>query len=47
MAQDFFVAFGHDGVGQIVSETTINSGDRAGILMIADRSLTFRTSKST
>ena len=24
MAQDFFVAFGHDGLGQIGSETTIN-----------------------
>jgi hypothetical protein len=35
MAQDFFVAFGHDGVGQSGSETTINSGDMAGILMIA------------
>ena len=35
MAQDFFAAFGHDGVGQIGSETTINSGDMAGILMIA------------
>ena len=32
MAQDFFAAFGHDGVGQIGSETTINSGDLAGIL---------------
>jgi hypothetical protein len=35
MAQDFFAAFGHDGLGQIGSETTINSGDLAGILMIA------------
>jgi hypothetical protein len=35
MAQDFFLAFGHDAVGQIGSETTINSGDLAGILMIA------------
>src|SRR5262245_42409383 len=25
MAQDFYAAFGHDGVGQIGSETTINS----------------------
>ena len=32
MAQDFFAAFGHDGVGQIGTETTINSGDLAGIL---------------
>ena len=35
MAQDFFSAFGQDGVGQIGSDTTINSGDVAGILMIA------------
>src|SRR5262249_1196260 len=27
MAQDFFAAFGHDSVGQIGTETTINSGD--------------------
>ena len=39
MAQDFFVAFGHDGVGQVGSETTINSGDMAGILMIAVQAL--------
>ena len=32
MAQDFFAAFGQDGVGQIGSETTINSGDMAGFL---------------
>jgi trimeric autotransporter adhesin len=32
MAQDFFAAFGHDGVGQIGSETTINSGDMGGFL---------------
>src|SRR5215813_3413390 len=42
MAQDFFVAFGHDGVGQIGSETTINSGDLAGILMIAVQALELR-----
>ena len=35
MAWDFFAAFGHDGLGQIGSETTINSGDLAGILMDA------------
>jgi len=39
MAQDFFDAFGHDGVGTIGSETTINSGDMAGILMIAVQEL--------
>jgi hypothetical protein len=43
MAQDFFGAFGHDGVGQIASETTINSGDIAGILMIAVQALEKRT----
>ena len=43
MAQDFFAAFGHDGVGQIGTETTINSGDLAGILMIAVQALEKRT----
>src|SRR5262245_9384805 len=41
--QDFFAAFGHDGVGQIGSETTINSRDMAGILMIAVQALEQRT----
>ena len=45
MAQDFFAAFGHDGVGQIGSETTINSGDIAGILMIAVQALEKRTAE--
>ena len=45
MAQDFFLAFGHDGVGQIGSETTINSGDLAGILMIAVKALEKRTAE--
>src|SRR4029453_9388391 len=39
MAQDFFAAFGHDGLGQIGSGTTINSGDLAGVLMIAVQAL--------
>ena len=43
MAQDFFAAFGHDGVGQIGSETTINAGDMAGILMSAVQALEQRT----
>jgi cell division protein FtsB len=43
MAQDFFAAFGHDGVGQIGSETTINAGDLAGILMSAVQALEQRT----
>jgi hypothetical protein len=43
MAQDFFAAFGHDGVGTVGSPTTINSGDLAGILMIAVQALEKRT----
>ena len=39
MAQDFFAAFGHDAVGSIGTETTINSGDLAGILMSAVQAL--------
>ena len=45
MAQDFFAAFGHDGVGQIGTETTINSGDIAGILMVAVQALEKRTAE--
>ena len=45
MAQDFFAAFGHDGIGQIGTETTINSGDIAGILMIAVQALEKRTAE--
>jgi hypothetical protein len=45
MAQDFFGAFGHDGVGQIGTDTTINSGDLAGILMIAVQALEKRTAE--
>lgn len=39
VAQDFFEAFGHDGVGTSGTPTTINSGDMAGILMIAVQAL--------
>ena len=45
MAQDFFAAFGHDGIGQIGTETTINSGYLAGILMIAVQALEKRTAE--
>ena len=45
MAQDFFSAFGQDGVGQIGTETTINSGDLAGILMVAVQVLEKRTAE--
>jgi hypothetical protein len=45
MAQDFFAAFGHDSIGQIGSETTINAGDMAGILMSAVQALEQRTAE--
>jgi hypothetical protein len=45
MAQDFFAAFGQDEVGQIGSETAINSGDMAGILMVAVQALEKRTAE--
>ena len=45
MAQDFFAAFGHDGIGKIGTDTTINSGDIAGILMIAVQALEKRTAE--
>jgi len=37
VALDFFAAFGNDVVGTVGSETAINCGDMAGILMIALR----------
>jgi hypothetical protein len=43
MAQEFFAAFGHDEIGTIGTPTTINSGDMAGILMIAVQTLEKRT----
>ncbi|MGH7767758.1 MAG: tail fiber domain-containing protein [Candidatus Binatia bacterium] len=39
MAQDFFAAFGNDGVGAIGTPTTLRSGDVAGILMVAVQAL--------
>ena len=39
VAQDFFAAFGDDGVGTVGTPTTINSGDMQGILMIAVQAL--------
>ncbi|MBI2090445.1 MAG: hypothetical protein HYT78_17170 [Deltaproteobacteria bacterium] len=45
MAQDFFAAFGNDGIGTIGTPTTINSGDMAGILMIAVQALERRTAE--
>jgi hypothetical protein len=43
VAQEFFAAFGNDGVGTSGAPTTINSGDMAGILMIAVQALEKRT----
>jgi hypothetical protein len=45
MAQDFFAAFARDSVGKIGTETTINSGDMAGILMVAVQALEKRTAE--
>src|SRR5262249_11897330 len=43
MGQEFFVAFGHDGIGTIGSPTTLTSSDVAGILMSAVQALEKRT----
>ncbi len=45
VAQEFFAAFGRDSVGQSGTETTINSGDLAGITMIAVQALEKRTAE--
>ena len=39
MAQDFYDAFGHDATGTVGTPTTINSGDMAGVMMIAIKAL--------
>ena len=43
MGQEFFAAFGHDGIGTIGSPTTITSADIAGILMSAVQAMDKRT----
>lgn len=45
MAQDFFAAFGHDGIGTIGTPTTITSTDLDGILMIAAQALEKRSAQ--
>ncbi len=43
MAQDFFAAFGQDGIGTIGTDTTITSTDMDGILMAAAQALEKRS----
>jgi len=43
MGQEFFAAFGHDGIGIIGSPTTLTSSDLAGILMSAVQAVERRT----
>ena len=45
MAQEFFKAFGHDGIGTIGNSTTINSSDLDGVMMIAIQALEKRTAE--
>ncbi len=45
MAQEFFAAFGHDGVGVIGNDTTIASADIDGINLIAIQALEKRTAE--
>lgn len=45
MAQDFYNAFGYDGIGTIGNDTTINSGDLIGVSLVAIQALEKRTSK--
>ncbi len=45
MAQEFYAAFGHDGVGASGTPTTINSGDMAGVMLIAIQTLEKRTAE--
>ncbi len=43
MAQEFFAAYGHDGVGVIGTDTTIATADADGVLFIAAQALERRT----
>ena len=45
MAQDFFAAFGHDGIGTIGNDTTLSSADFDGVNFIAIQALEERTSR--
>jgi hypothetical protein len=46
-AQEFFAAFGTDGLGAIGTPTTITSTDMDGILMIAAQALEKRTAEQS
>jgi hypothetical protein len=43
MAQDFYAAFGNDGVGTIGNDTTINQADMEGVSLVAIQALVKRT----
>jgi hypothetical protein len=43
MAQDFYAAFGNDGVGTIGNDTTINQADMEGVSFVAIQALVQRT----
>jgi hypothetical protein len=43
MAQEWFSAFGHDGVGTVGNDTTLSSSDVDGVLAIAIKALEART----
>ena len=45
MAQEFFAAFGHDGMGVIGNDTLIASADIDGVMMIAIQALESRTAE--
>jgi hypothetical protein len=42
MAQDFYAAFGNDGVGSVGNDTTINQADMAGVTFAAVQALVSR-----
>ncbi len=44
MAQDFYAAFGNDGIGTIGNDTTLASADFDGVNLIAIQALEKRTS---
>jgi hypothetical protein len=45
MAQDFYAAFGNDGVGTVGNDTTINQADMEGVSFVAIQALENRTTQ--